>query len=73
MGIGLEPKWDRQRALLVRTPHGKVLWDCVSPIDARELLPQADREWSQRLSRASNCSRMTSSRPSRGSKAGLLR
>lgn len=34
MGIGVEPQLAiGQRALLVRTPHGNVLWDCVSLLD----------------------------------------
>lgn len=34
MGIGTEPKFAiGQRALLVRTPQGNVLWDCISLID----------------------------------------
>ncbi|HET6633914.1 MAG TPA: MBL fold metallo-hydrolase [Streptomyces sp.] len=33
-GIGVEPKVAiGQRALLVRTPHGNVLWDCVPLLD----------------------------------------
>jgi hypothetical protein len=33
-GIGLEPSFGiNQRALLVRTPQGNVLWDCISMID----------------------------------------
>ena len=33
-GIGVEPSVGiGQRALLVRTPHGNVLWDCVSLLD----------------------------------------
>jgi hypothetical protein len=39
VGIGLEPSFAiGQRALLVRTPHGNVLWDCISLLDddARE-------------------------------------
>jgi glyoxylase-like metal-dependent hydrolase (beta-lactamase superfamily II) len=35
MGIGTEPTFAiGQRALLVRTPHGNILWDCISVIDA---------------------------------------
>jgi hypothetical protein len=34
IGIGVEPAFAiGQRALLVRTPHGNVLWDCVSLLD----------------------------------------
>jgi hypothetical protein len=34
-GVGVEPSFAiGQRALLVRTPHGNVLWDCVSLLDA---------------------------------------
>lgn len=34
VGVGVEPSFAiGQRALLVRTPHGNVLWDCVSLID----------------------------------------
>ena len=34
VGIGVEPAIAiGQRALLVRTPHGNVLWDCVSVLD----------------------------------------
>jgi len=34
VGIGAEPAFAiGQRALLVRTPHGNVLWDCVSLLD----------------------------------------
>lgn len=39
IGIGTEPAFAiGQRALLVRTPHGNVLWDCLSLLDdaARE-------------------------------------
>ncbi len=33
-GVGVEPPFAiGQRALLVRTPHGNVLWDCVSLLD----------------------------------------
>ena len=33
-GVGVEPSFGiGQRALLVRTPHGNVLWDCVSLLD----------------------------------------
>jgi hypothetical protein len=38
-GVGVEPSFAiGQRALLVRTPHGNVLWDCISVLDdaARE-------------------------------------
>ncbi len=35
LGIGCEPALAiGQRALLVRTPHGNVLWDCISLLDA---------------------------------------
>ena len=34
LGVGVEPSFGiGQRALLVRTPHGNVLWDCVSLFD----------------------------------------
>jgi glyoxylase-like metal-dependent hydrolase (beta-lactamase superfamily II) len=34
IGIGTSPSFGiGQRALLVRTPHGNVLWDCISLID----------------------------------------
>ena len=34
IGIGMSPSFGiGQRALLVRTPHGNVLWDCISLID----------------------------------------
>jgi hypothetical protein len=34
IGLGVEPSFAiGQRALLVRTPHGNVLWDCVSLLD----------------------------------------
>src|ERR1700685_592633 len=34
IGIGTTPAFAiAQRALLVRTPHGNILWDCVSFID----------------------------------------
>ena len=34
IGVGVEPSFAiGQRALLVRTPHGNVLWDCVSLLD----------------------------------------
>lgn len=34
-GIGTQPAFAiGQRALLVRTPHGNVLWDCISMLDA---------------------------------------
>jgi hypothetical protein len=34
IGVGTEPTYAiGQRALLVRTPHGNVLWDCVSLLD----------------------------------------
>ncbi len=33
-GVGIEPPFGiNQRALLVQTPHGNVLWDCISLID----------------------------------------
>ena len=36
VGIGVEPSFAiGQRALLVRTPHGNVLWDCISLLDER--------------------------------------
>ncbi len=35
IGIGMEPRFAiGQRALLVRTPQGNVLWDCIPLIDA---------------------------------------
>lgn len=34
MGIGIEPQFAiGQRALFLRTPHGNVLWDCISLLD----------------------------------------
>jgi glyoxylase-like metal-dependent hydrolase (beta-lactamase superfamily II) len=34
IGIGMSPSFGiGQRALLVRTPYGNVLWDCISLID----------------------------------------
>ena len=34
IGVGMEPHFAiGQRALLVRTPHGNLLWDCVSLLD----------------------------------------
>ena len=34
IGVGVEPSFAiGQRALLIRTPHGNVLWDCVSVLD----------------------------------------
>jgi hypothetical protein len=34
IGIGMSPRFGvGQRALLVRTPHGNVLWDCISLLD----------------------------------------
>jgi hypothetical protein len=34
IGLGIEPHFAiGQRALLVRTPHGNVLWDCISLVD----------------------------------------
>jgi hypothetical protein len=34
-GIGTQPSFAiGQRAMLVRTPHGNVLWDCISMLDA---------------------------------------
>lgn len=34
MGIGIAPAFAiNQRALLVRTPHGNILWDCVSLVN----------------------------------------
>jgi hypothetical protein len=86
VGVGVEPRFCiGQRALLVRTPGGNVLWDCVSllddpalarleelggvdticishphfygayvdladALDARVLLPAADRQWIRRAS-----------------------
>jgi hypothetical protein len=43
-GVGVEPAFGiGQRALLVRTPGGNVLWDCISLLDepARQLIQQA--------------------------------
>jgi hypothetical protein len=43
LGIGVEPAFAiGQRALLVRTPHGNVLWDCISLLDndAREQIDE---------------------------------
>jgi hypothetical protein len=35
VGIGTQPTFAiGQRALLVRTPHGNVLWDCIAMLDA---------------------------------------
>jgi hypothetical protein len=35
IGIGTQPAFAiGQRALLIQTPHGNVLWDCISLIDA---------------------------------------
>ncbi|MPZ58028.1 MAG: MBL fold metallo-hydrolase [Rhizobiales bacterium] len=35
LGIGTQPSFAiGQRALLIRTPHGNVLWDCISMLDA---------------------------------------
>jgi len=35
LGIGTQPTFAiGQRALLVRSPHGNVLWDCISMLDA---------------------------------------
>jgi hypothetical protein len=35
LGIGTQPTFAiGQRALLVRTPHGNVLWDCIAMLDA---------------------------------------
>jgi hypothetical protein len=35
VGVGVTPSFAiGQRALLVRTPHGNVLWDCISLLDA---------------------------------------
>jgi hypothetical protein len=34
IGVGIEPTFGiGQRALLVRTPHGNVLWDCIALVD----------------------------------------
>ncbi len=43
VGVGVEPAFAiGQRALLVRTPHGNVLWDCISLLDdgARERIAE---------------------------------
>src|SRR6478736_253256 len=43
VGIGLEPPFAiGQRALLVRTPHGNVMWDCISLLDQRARRQIAD-------------------------------
>src|SRR3954451_438733 len=43
VGIGVEPSFAiGQRALLVRTPHGNVLWDCVSLLDEQARTQIAD-------------------------------
>lgn len=43
LGIGLEPSFAiGQRALLVRTPQGNVLWDCVSLLDDNALQRVSD-------------------------------
>jgi glyoxylase-like metal-dependent hydrolase (beta-lactamase superfamily II) len=35
IGIGTQPNFAiGQRAMLVRTPHGNILWDCISLVDA---------------------------------------
>lgn len=35
LSLGAEPAFAiGQRALLLRTPHGNVLWDCIAPLDA---------------------------------------
>ena len=35
IGIGTQPPFGiGQRALLVRTPHGNILWDCIAMLDA---------------------------------------
>jgi hypothetical protein len=35
IGIGTQPQFAiGQRALLIRTPNGNVLWDCISMLDA---------------------------------------
>ena len=35
IGIGTQPSFAiGQRALLIRTPHGNILWDCISMLDA---------------------------------------
>lgn len=43
IGVGTEPSFAiAQRALLVQTPHGNILWDCISLIDEETV--QAVRE-----------------------------
>jgi len=54
-GVGVEPAFAiGQRALLVCTRHGNVLWDCVSLLDdearSRITEPRADQQWIQRPS-----------------------
>ena len=40
LGVGVQPAVAiGQRALLVQTPHGNVLWDCVSLLDDASSLP----------------------------------
>ncbi|WP_029247840.1 MBL fold metallo-hydrolase [Schlesneria paludicola] len=44
IGIGIEPQFAiGQRALLLQTPHGNVLWDCISLLD--ESVVQAINAW----------------------------
>jgi len=43
VGVGVEPSFAiGQRALLVRTPHGNVMWDCISLLDERARQQIAD-------------------------------
>ena len=43
IGVGVEPSFAiGQRALLVRTPHGNVMWDCISLLDERARQQIAD-------------------------------
>ena len=44
IGIGTSPAFGiGQRALLVRTPQGNVLWDCISLID--DVIVDIVNEW----------------------------
>jgi hypothetical protein len=53
VAIGVEPSFAiGQRALLVRTPHGNVLWDCISLLDEPVRGPSPTRR-SVRRNRAS--------------------
>ncbi len=56
IGIGSRPQFGiGQRALLVRTPNGNVLWDCISLLDARR---HASIEIAQELHRGLSASVM---------------